>query len=356
MLSSRLTVVAVLASTAAKPAPPDPLGDAPINVLPPLRRLPLGELGPPGSRERLPYYDHLYLMSAYFGATARTMLEIGCSDPPFARHLGWIEKRVCVAPYFATYDVRGSTKNLGRADVRSVRADFLTWEPPAGEVPYDLVVCSQVLEHLDEPSRFLQKMIAVGRVVIVSVPFQWDDSNEYALNTMHHKQHFITADKFRHWALPHVPVLELITRAAMDDNNRNPAKDMAGSRVIFAFKEEFTESHPSLEREFVRTTVDEQGRNLSVYRIRKYRVRKKKSRESPMSTSQRLSKLGLIRQAELDGRPPQRAAAAQSRKSALEQAPGGARWWRSPSTSAGGQRTAARASGETPCSRVGTTD
>ena len=49
-------------------------------------------------------------------------------------------------------------------------ATFLNFEP---NTRFDLVFCLQVLEHLRRPAAFLKRLLAIGKLVIVSVPYQW---------------------------------------------------------------------------------------------------------------------------------------------------------------------------------------
>jgi hypothetical protein len=58
----------------------------------------------------------------------------------------------------------------GSDDIRRLTADFYTWIP---DKRYDVVLCLQVLEHLDNPKLFTQKLFETGKKVIISVPYKW---------------------------------------------------------------------------------------------------------------------------------------------------------------------------------------
>ncbi|BBO31050.1 hypothetical protein PLANPX_0662 [Lacipirellula parvula] len=66
--------------------------------------------------------------------------------------------------------------------VRSVRSDWMEFTPAR---PASVVLCLQVLEHLeDELVRpFAEKLFSSGRLVIISVPYKWDRNK-----CRHHKQ------------------------------------------------------------------------------------------------------------------------------------------------------------------------
>ena len=54
--------------------------------------------------------------------------------------------------------------------ITPIEADFLTWEP---ERQFDVATCLQVLEHLDNPVPFCEKLKKIARHLIVSVPYKW---------------------------------------------------------------------------------------------------------------------------------------------------------------------------------------
>lgn len=55
--------------------------------------------------------------------------------------------------------------------VVTIKQDFSAWRP---DRVYDVALCLQVLEHLPDPKRFTEKLFAVGKAVVISVPYQWE--------------------------------------------------------------------------------------------------------------------------------------------------------------------------------------
>lgn len=53
-------------------------------------------------------------------------------------------------------------------NVIAIRQDFYIWNCPE---PIDVVTCFQVIEHVPDPEKFVQRLLAIGEVVILSVPF-----------------------------------------------------------------------------------------------------------------------------------------------------------------------------------------
>jgi trans-aconitate methyltransferase len=72
-----------------------------------------------------------------------------------------------------------------------IQADFYTWKPDRN---YDVVLCLQVLEHLDNPKEFAQKLLQVGKTVIISVPYKWKEGS-----CKYHTQDPIDKEKLKGW-------------------------------------------------------------------------------------------------------------------------------------------------------------
>lgn len=102
-------------------------------------------------------------------AQPSTVFEVGCGEGHIVRLL----LEATQATIHAT-DISASCVAEARANVRSDRVSFavenvLTMSPPA--TPADLVVCCEVLEHLDDPHRGLDALAALGaRHYLLSVP------------------------------------------------------------------------------------------------------------------------------------------------------------------------------------------
>lgn len=147
-------------------------------------------------RSGMAYYKHTWCaMKVLGGEKPKTVLDVGSSFPFFLNSVDWVPDRSVVAPYFQ-FGGGGSDAHNPNDAARAVggvkleKADFLTWTPP---VKYDLVLCSQVLEHVDQPGPFLQKLISTGKHVVVSIPYNWP----YSPN---HKWHHLRLSHLLAWA------------------------------------------------------------------------------------------------------------------------------------------------------------
>jgi len=111
-------------------------------------------------RQDLLYYQVVRQLVEGFGGDIRSMLDVGSKACPYLDWFPRIQTRVSldlVEPYAGPR-------------IEAVKADFLHWEPTQ---TFDLVTCLQVLEHVPRPDLFARKLLAVGKIVIVSVPFDW---------------------------------------------------------------------------------------------------------------------------------------------------------------------------------------
>lgn len=153
-------------------------------------------------RRHYDFYKHLECVVKRYAASAKTALDVGSSLPPYLNALPWLEERTILGPRFAGNVKKGGTEMLSTARIAqkfgvvAIQADFLDWTPAAGGRPYDLVLCSEVVEHVPKPKEFVRKLLTVGRVVVLSVPYRWAPSHDDA----HHLNNKITRDRIASWA------------------------------------------------------------------------------------------------------------------------------------------------------------
>jgi len=110
-------------------------------------------------RSDLLYYQYFRFIVRCVGAQAASLVDIGSGNAPYLEWFDWIPERVSVdlkTPY------RSET-------VRGVAGDILTLDLPR----FDLCTCLQVLEHVPEVEPFARRLLELGGLVLVSVPFQW---------------------------------------------------------------------------------------------------------------------------------------------------------------------------------------
>lgn len=111
-------------------------------------------------RRHFNYYREVLRLARSHVPAGRDVLDVGANDTRLLRQLDWFERRVAL-------DVNPIPRQRG---IERVQTDFLAYRPG---LRFDLVICLQVLEHLDDPATFARKLLVTGRTVIVSVPHEW---------------------------------------------------------------------------------------------------------------------------------------------------------------------------------------
>jgi SAM-dependent methyltransferase len=112
------------------------------------------------ARRHLRYYDDVVRLTRKHVPEGGRVIDVGAKEVELLTRLSWFRSRVALDTRYV----------LPRRGVETVIANFHDYEPDGS---FDLVLCLQVLEHLPEPERFARKLLRVGRVVIISVPYRW---------------------------------------------------------------------------------------------------------------------------------------------------------------------------------------
>jgi len=132
-------------------------------------------------RQDFLYYQVVRILATKLAEGSDSILDVGSHGSPYLEWFADVPHRTSldlVEPY--------------RADgIDSVVSDFLTWEP---DRRYDLVLCLQVLEHVRDARSFARKLLASGRIVVVSVPYRWP-----AGKSKNHVQDPVTMAKLLDW-------------------------------------------------------------------------------------------------------------------------------------------------------------
>jgi hypothetical protein len=133
-------------------------------------------------RRHLLYYAEVLRLARHYCPNARSVLDVGSNHSPFILQFNWIPRKTSL-------DIRSGAYLRG---CRLLQGDFLTYPL---DRPFDLVICLQVLEHLDGPTPFARKLLATGATVIISVPYRWPQG---MVST--HVQDPVDEAKLRGWA------------------------------------------------------------------------------------------------------------------------------------------------------------
>src|SRR5688572_3541090 len=99
-------------------------------------------------RQDFNYYAEVVRLARHHVPLGGSAIDVGAGGTQVLQQLAWFERRVAL------------DRNPIRPQraVTTVQADFLAYEPQAR---FDLALCLQVLEHLDDPARFAPKLFTV---------------------------------------------------------------------------------------------------------------------------------------------------------------------------------------------------
>lgn len=133
------------------------------------------------SRREFGYYRDVVRLARKHVPGGGAVLDVGAHETQVLERLDWFERRVAL-------DAERVEPSEG---VEAVVADFHDFEPDAS---FDLVLCLQVLEHLERPRPFARKLLATAPTAIVSVPHRWPP-----WTTDEHLHDPVDAAKLRAW-------------------------------------------------------------------------------------------------------------------------------------------------------------
>jgi SAM-dependent methyltransferase len=111
-------------------------------------------------RSDLLYYQYFRFIVRCTGARAGSILDVGSGNSPYLEWFDWIPEKVSVdiqAPYQSK-------------TVRGIEGDIHELRFPER---FDICTCMQVLEHIRQPEPFARRLLELGHLVLVSVPFKW---------------------------------------------------------------------------------------------------------------------------------------------------------------------------------------
>lgn len=112
------------------------------------------------NRSDMLYYKYFSYMIRCIGPEAESMIDVGSGNAPYLEWFDWIPKRVSVdleVPYQSDA-IRGVA-----GDIRELQFDEV----------FDICTCMQVLEHVSEPAPFARRLLELGKLVLISVPYKW---------------------------------------------------------------------------------------------------------------------------------------------------------------------------------------
>jgi hypothetical protein len=106
------------------------------------------------------YYREVVELAGRHVPGGGAALDVGARGTEVLARLDWFQRRIAL-------DLEPVPSAPG---IETAVADFRAYEPPPG---LNLVLCLQVLEHLEHPAPFARRVLAAAPTAIVSVPYLW---------------------------------------------------------------------------------------------------------------------------------------------------------------------------------------
>lgn len=108
----------------------------------------------------LMYYQYFKFIIRCIGVDAKSFLDVGSGNSPYLEWFDWIPQKVSVdkkVPYISE-NVQGI-----KGDIHKINFDQV----------FDICTCLQVLEHVPEVEDFSGRLLEVGKILLISVPYKW---------------------------------------------------------------------------------------------------------------------------------------------------------------------------------------
>jgi hypothetical protein len=112
------------------------------------------------SRKHFLYYKAVFQYACVAAYNAKRIIDVGSASAEYLNWMGWIPDR-------SILDLKINGKFEG---IRSIETDFFTFYPTE---KYDIALCCQVLEHIENPLDFCKKLKDISDKLIITVPYKW---------------------------------------------------------------------------------------------------------------------------------------------------------------------------------------
>lgn len=182
-------------------------------------------------RYTLLYYFAVFQVVSAVGRNARSILDVGSGNTDYIKWFGWIDRKVQLNLKF----------NNELAGVERIEADFLNWNVTEF---FDVTICLQVLEHVEEAEKFCDKLKETSSNLVISVPYKWR-----AGNSKSHVHDPVDKDKLRSWM-------------KLKPNHSLVVAEPFGSRRLIAYYDLEGGSKKNIPREEARQAITEKASYL----------------------------------------------------------------------------------------------
>lgn len=113
------------------------------------------------TRKEYVYYKKVLELAKKYCPEGGSLLDVGGGQN--CEYLSWFD-------WFSYKEIVDIEKMAPMPGITTKTVDFMEYE---SDKQFDLVLCLQVLEHLENPRDFCRKLFTHGKTVIISVPYKW---------------------------------------------------------------------------------------------------------------------------------------------------------------------------------------
>jgi len=132
------------------------------------------------TRKHLLYYKALFQYMCVAAYDAQSIIDVGSAGTEYLEWVPWVSDRVML-------DAHISKSPSG---IRFIEADFINFDL---KDRFDVALCCQVLEHVEDPGSFCDKLKSICKRLIVTVPYNWP------IGAPGHIQDPVDEHKLRQW-------------------------------------------------------------------------------------------------------------------------------------------------------------
>lgn len=114
-------------------------------------------------RNDLMLYQYIDYVVRTIGRDACSILDVGTAGYPYLDWFDWIDDRRSIdliTPYRSN-------------KVEGISGDVMGFSP---DQKFDICTCIQVFQYVDAPTSLAQKLLELGKDIIITVPYKWSNS------------------------------------------------------------------------------------------------------------------------------------------------------------------------------------
>ena len=144
------------------------------------------------SRSKYHYYKRVdYLLDSLINNEYKdshpSIIDIGCRDTQVIFNHRGDKTLLDIKNFYRELECQ----RIDELGITFIESSIYDYTP---NTTYDIALCLQTLEHLDDPALAFQKVLGMSKYSIISLPYMWNEGNKF------HKHHYIDEKVIYEWA------------------------------------------------------------------------------------------------------------------------------------------------------------